>query len=94
MHEYYKIIAWSDCPYCIRSKELLKNAKKQFMICFVDDSPELLSMYKENHNWQTVPMVIRYKKVGERSWDSEFIGGHSDLVTRFSMNGDQNDKKI
>ena len=79
MVEYYKIIAWSDCPFCIKAKDLLVKNNKQFMCCMVDESSDLLKMLKQKHNWETVPMIIHYKLCGPNLWESEFIGGYSDL---------------
>ena len=64
MNEYYKIFAWAECPYCINAKDLLTKSGKQFMLCCVDESPELLSYIKDKHNWMTVPMIIRFKRDG------------------------------
>tara|TARA_R110002074_G_scaffold262068_1_gene434330 strand:+ start:833 stop:1099 length:267 start_codon:yes stop_codon:yes gene_type:complete len=80
MNEYYKIFAWAECPYCINAKDLLTKSGKQFMLCCVDESPELLSYIKDKHNWMTVPMIIRFKRDGPCEWNEEFIGGYSDLV--------------
>jgi len=78
MREYYKIIAWSDCPFCDKAKKLMVKKKKQFIYCVIDESPELLKMLKSKHCWETVPMVFHYKLSDEGSWKSEFIGGYSD----------------
>ena len=88
MKEYYKIIAKLKCPFCIKAKELLIKNDEQFMFCLLDESPDLLSIQKDEYNWQTVPIILHYKKTGERSWDSEFIGGYSDLVKKFEKNDD------
>ena len=84
MNEYYTIYAWSDCPFCTEAKELLTLKEKQFLFCLVDESKELLQMYKDKHNWETVPMVFRHKRAGTDQWNTEFIGGYSDLVKFFS----------
>ena len=78
MREYYKIIAWSDCPFCDEAKKLMVKEKKQFIYCVIDESPELLKMLKSKHCWETVPMVFHYKLSDEGSWKGEFIGGYSD----------------
>ena len=88
MNEYYMILAWSDCPYCDKAKDLLIEADKQFMFCILDESRELLEMYKEANNWETVPMVFHHKKISKTEWSVEFIGGYSDLVKKFTTNGD------
>ena len=89
MNEYYTIIAWSDCPYCDKAKELLLTQKKQFVFSLVDESRELLNMYKEQNNWETVPMIFHHTREGDsRNWSVEFIGGFSDLDTRFKDKGE------
>jgi glutaredoxin len=88
MNEYYEIFAWSDCPYCIKAKELLIKHNKQFMLCILDESKDLLDHIKEKYNWMTVPMIVRYERCYPLQWQQEFIGGYSDLVKKF---GDDNE---
>ena len=45
--EYYKIICWSECPFCIRAKNLLIEKGEQFEYCSVDHSNKLLNNYKK-----------------------------------------------
>ena len=80
MKEYYEIYAWTECPYCVKARELLKSNGKQFMFCCIDDSTELLNYIKKKYNWETVPMSV---KVNINTKDREFIGGYSDLVKLF-----------
>ena len=83
MNEYYQIYAWGECPYCVKVKDILIKNEKQFMFSCLDDSPELLKMIKERYNWETVPMILHFKREGKDSWVSEFVGGCSDLVKAF-----------
>ena len=83
MNEYYTIYAWSDCPYCKEAKQALVDNKIQFMYCLLDESPKLLTHLKDKHNWETVPMVVHYKKNEVGTWDKEFIGGCSNLLDKF-----------
>ena len=83
MNEYYKIFAWTDCPFCVNARELLTKNNKQFMFCCIDESKELLNYIKEKYNWMTVPMIIRYDMCHPHQWKEEFIGGYSDLVKVF-----------
>jgi len=83
MNEYYKIYAWTDCPYCVNAKELLAKNNKQFMFCCIDESKDLLEYIKTNYNWMTVPMITKHTRVGPNEWSEEFIGGFSDLEKRF-----------
>tara|TARA_R100000388_G_C7244178_1_gene163675 strand:- start:629 stop:913 length:285 start_codon:yes stop_codon:yes gene_type:complete len=93
MREYYKIFAWTDCPYCVNARELLIKHNKQFMFCCIDESKELLNYIKEKYNWMTVPMIIRYKQCHPNQWEEEFIGGYSDLVKKFGGNDEGNTNK-
>ena len=93
MKEYYKIFAWTDCPYCVNAKELLTKHKKQFMFCCIDESRELLNYIKEKYNWMTVPMIIRFEKCGKDQWQEEFIGGYSDLAKAFGGKDETNNSE-
>lgn len=86
MKEYYKIFAWTECPFCIKAKELLLENEKQFMFCCIDESKELLQYIKDKYNWMTVPLIVR---VTHNEKKEEFIGGFSDLVNWF---GEQESK--
>lgn len=74
--EYYKIICWSECPFCIRAKNLLIEKGEQFEYCSVDHSNKLLNNYKKLYNHKTVPMVV---KLNTESDNEQFIGGYSEL---------------
>ena len=60
---YYKIIAWGECSFCLKAKIELINRQKQFEYCVIDQSPELLNIYKSNYNYDTVPIILRNKPV-------------------------------
>tara|TARA_R100000808_G_C2102187_1_gene118906 strand:- start:207 stop:455 length:249 start_codon:yes stop_codon:yes gene_type:complete len=79
MKEYFQIYAWTECPYCVKARELLIKNNKQFMFCCIDESEELLQHIKEKYNWLTVPLIVKKRLDGVE----EFIGGHSDLVQYF-----------
>ena len=72
--KYFKIIAWGECPFCIKAKALLIKHAHQFEYCVVDHSKDLLKHYKSIYNYNTVPIII-YKD----SEHEEFIGGYTDL---------------
>ena len=92
MNEYYKIIAWSDCPFCVKAKDLLVKNNKQFMFCCIDESTELHSYIREKYQWHTVPLIVRVWNTspvaGDYQWEEEFIGGYSDLLQLFSDTGE------
>ena len=73
--KYFKIICWSECPFCIRAKNLLIEKNKQFEYCSVDHSNELLNHYKTIYNHNTVPIVI----IKEEGVDDRLIGGYTEL---------------
>jgi len=73
--KYFKIICWSECPFCIRAKNLLIEKNEQFEYCSVDHSNELLNHYKTIYNHNTVPIVI----IKEEGVDDRLIGGYTEL---------------
>ena len=73
--KYFKIICWSECPFCIRAKNLLIEQNKQFEYCSVDHSQELLKYYKTIYNHNTVPIII----LKEDNMDDKLIGGYTEL---------------
>ena len=73
--KHFKIICWSECPFCIRAKNLLIEKNEQFEYCSVDHSPELLDYYKTIYNHNTVPIVI----LKEGDMDDKLIGGYTEL---------------
>jgi glutaredoxin len=75
--KYYRIIAWSNCPYCIRAKEVMIEKGFQFEFCCVTDSKVLLNHYKTIYNYGTVPIII---EKDTESNEERFIGGYSDFI--------------
>jgi glutaredoxin len=73
--KYFKIICWSECPFCLKAKNLLIEKNEQFEYCSVDQSPELLSHYKTIYNHNTVPIVI----IKEEGVNDKLIGGYTEL---------------
>jgi len=74
--EYYRIICWSECPFCLRAKTLLLDKGVQFEYCSIDHSRKLLDYYKKVYKHDTVPMVI---KINTEDGDEQFIGGYTEL---------------
>ena len=71
---YFKIIAWGECPFCVKAKALLIEHGFQFEYVVVDHSRDLLNFYKSNYKQDTVPIIV-YRE----GFDEEFIGGYTDL---------------
>ena len=78
--EYYKIICWSECPFCLRAKTLLLDKGGQFEYCSIDHSRKLLDYYKLVYKHDTVPMVVKLNTEDE---NEEFIGGYTELKKLF-----------
>ena len=74
--EYYKIICWSECPFCLKAKSLLIDKGEQFEYSSVDHSRKLLDYYKKIYKHETVPMIV---KLNTESDNEKFIGGYTEL---------------
>ena len=74
--KYYKIICWSECPFCLRAKTLMIENGLRFEYCSVDHSNDVLNFYKTKYNHDTVPMVV---KIDTEANDEQFIGGYTEL---------------
>jgi len=83
---YYQIFGRASCPYCAKAWELLNLRELPHMFCEMEDSPELISYYKEKYNMKTVPIVLR-----RENEHAELIGGCSDLIKHLE-NEDEQDK--
>ena len=78
--KYYKIICWSECPYCLQAKMEMIGREEQFEYCSVNHSPMLLDHYKSIYKHETVPMIIQ---VDTSTGLEKFIGGYTDLIKHF-----------
>ena len=74
--KYFKIIAWDNCPFCIKARELLVENEEPVEFCSVDNAKELLEHYKTIYSHKTVPIIV----LKEAGVDDKFIGGYTDLV--------------
>ena len=59
------------CPYCERTKQLLKSKNVAFVEIDVSREPEKREKVQNETGWTTVPMIF----IGD-----EFIGGYDDLA--------------
>lgn len=80
--KYYKIICWSECPYCLQAKMAMIQKKLPFEYCSVDHSNTMLDYYKSIYKHGTVPMIVEINETGEE----KFIGGYTDLIKYFEKN--------
>lgn len=79
--KHFKIIAWGECPFCVRAKALLLDKGFEIEYVVLDHANNLLKEIKEQYGMRTVPIII--KKEGE---NEELIGGYTDLVEYFRTN--------
>ena len=79
--KYYKIICWSECPFCLRAKTLMIENNLPFEYCSVDHSKKLLDYYKLIYKHDTVPMVLQ---IDTESESETFIGGYTELKESLS----------
>lgn len=81
MLEHFKIIAWAECPFCVRAKALLIQEGCEFEYVTLDHSPGLLNFYKSTYDMKTVPIIVYFE---EGSTHGKVIGGYTDLVDHFA----------
>lgn len=66
-----KVYTWSNCPYCVRAKNLLKQKGVPFEEINLDGKDAEFEALKERTGWRTVPQIF----VGEK-----MVGGFTDLA--------------
>lgn len=84
---FLKIFLLKNCPYCIATKDLLKNIKN-LNIIYVDDIDK--DKYKTK-SISTFPQIYLKKN---NSKGSLLLGGYSDLKFVFDLINNQDDIKI
>ena len=75
--KYFKIIAWSECPFCIKAKTALLEKGYEFEYLVMDHAPERLKFYKSIYSMGTVPIVLALNEDFEVE---KTIGGYTDLA--------------
>tara|TARA_R100001015_G_C4634274_1_gene200504 strand:- start:3483 stop:3734 length:252 start_codon:yes stop_codon:yes gene_type:complete len=81
--KYFKIICWTECPYCIKAKNLLIEKNLPFEYSSVDHSKDLLEYFKTIYSHKTVPIVI----IKEQGCNDQLIGGYTELVAFLEREG-------
>jgi len=79
--EHFKIIAWGECPFCVRAKALLLDKGFEIEYIVLDHANNLLKEIKKQYGVTTVPIIIR-----KEGGNEELIGGYTDLVEYFRSN--------
>ena len=77
LKEYFMILAWGECPFCVKAKALLLQEGCEFEYIVLDHAPSLLKNYKSIYDNGTVPIIV-YHNVEENY--EKVIGGYTDLV--------------
>jgi len=78
--KYFMIIAWGECPYCVKAKALVLERGFECEYIVLDHAPTLLKNYKKSYDLQTVPIIIFHD--AENQYE-KIIGGYTDLVKFF-----------
>ena len=73
----FHIYSKTDCAFCEKVIEVLREKEREFTVTVMDDAPTRLDELKEAYEWKTVPIVLACTPRGDRY----FIGGYTDLVT-------------
>ena len=66
-----QIYTWSNCPYCVRAKNLLKSKGIEFEEINLDDKDKELKELQARTGQRTVPQIFI---------DGKMIGGFSELA--------------
>ena len=61
----------SNCPYCVRAKDLLNRKGVKFEEIYLDDRPEEYATLKQKTGLMTVPQIFI---------NEELVGGYTDLA--------------
>ena len=75
--KYFKIIAWGECPFCIKAKAALIERNYEVEYLIFDHAPQRLAFLKSIYNMKTVPIVVM---IDEDLQIEETIGGYTDLI--------------
>jgi glutaredoxin-related protein len=73
----YILYVSTDCFFCKKAVDLLKENKQKFSTLNLKKRPGVLKELKEIYDWKTVPMVFH-----RQDNEIEFIGGFTDLSER------------
>ena len=75
--KYFKIIAWGECPFCVKAKAALLERNYEIEYVVLDHAPKRLAFFKSIYNMKTVPIVVM---IDEDLQIEETIGGYTDLI--------------
>jgi glutaredoxin 3 len=66
-----EVYTWSNCPFCVRAKDLLNRKGAQFEEINLDGKDNELAQLRERTGQRTVPQIFI---------DGKLIGGFTDLA--------------
>jgi glutaredoxin 3 len=66
-----EVYTWSNCPFCVRAKDLLNRKGAQFEEINLDGKDKELAQLRERTGQRTVPQIFI---------DGKLIGGFTDLA--------------
>ena len=85
--DYFMVLAWGECPFCVKTKALLLERGYEFEYIVLDHAPSLLGNYKSIYDSKTVPIIV-YHNIEEAY--EKVIGGYTDLVKYFGEQQERN----
>lgn len=68
---HVKLYTWSDCPFCVRAKNLLNQKGIPFEEINLDGKDKELSELRAQTGYRTIPQIFV---------NGQFIGGFSELA--------------
>ncbi len=71
MNARVQLYTWSNCPFCVRAKQLLKSEGIAFEEVDLDGRDDELQALRQRTGWQTVPQIFI---------DGQMIGGFQELA--------------
>ena len=72
----YTVFSKSNCSYCVRAINLIRDNNLQVVVKKVDESDEFFAeMRKLAPTMRTMPVIMK---------DDQLIGGYSDLLNLFN----------
>jgi glutaredoxin 3 len=67
-----QIYTKSNCPFCVRAKDLLSRKGVKFEEIYMDDKPDEYVSLKQRTGMMTVPQIFI---------DDQLVGGYSEMAT-------------
>tara|TARA_B100000131_G_scaffold29198_1_gene27409 strand:+ start:1064 stop:1336 length:273 start_codon:yes stop_codon:yes gene_type:complete len=85
--EYYRMVAWERCPWCIKAQALLEEQGAEVHVVYYERGTQELQEAKQRNDWQTVPMITHVSVHGEDIKET-FVGGYDNLCRFVGKSGE------